>query len=77
MCGRLLVAPDNKPKRSNQCTEFAADLHLALGILLTTSTHALKFCYQCKQVMKVVLIAEMRVQVAEMRLVLVAEMTSG
>ena len=33
--------------------------------------------YQCKQVMKVVLIAEMRVQVAEMRLVLVAEMTSG
>ena len=36
--------------------------------------HALKFCYQCKQVMRVVLIAEMRVQVAEMRLVQVAEM---
>ena len=44
-----------------------------LGILLT-STHALKFCHQCKQVMRVVLIAEMRVQVAQMRLVLVAEM---
>ena len=29
---------------------------------------------QCKQVMRVVLIAEMGVQVAEMRLVLVAEM---
>ena len=71
MCDRLLVAPDKKPKRSNQCTEFAVDLHY--GILLTTSTHALKFCYQCKQVMRVVLIAEMRVQVAEMRLVLVAE----
>ena len=43
---------------------------------------ALKFCYQCIQVMRVILIAEMRVQVvemrimvAEMRLVLVAEMT--
>ena len=35
--GCLLVAPDNKPKRSNQCTEFAA----TLGILLTTSTHVL------------------------------------
>ena len=28
VCGRLLVAPDKKPKSSNQCTEFAADLHL-------------------------------------------------
>ena len=36
---------------------------------------ALKFCYQCKQVMRVVFIAEMKVQVAEMRLVLVAEMS--
>ena len=33
-----------------------------------------QFCYQCKQVMRVVLIAEIRVQVAEMRLVLVVEM---
>ena len=45
-----------------------------LGILLTTSTHALKFCHQCKKVMRVILIAEMRAQVAQMRLVLVAEM---
>ena len=73
MCGRLLVAPNNKPKRSNQYTEFAADL-FTHGILLTTSTHALKFCYQCKHVMRVVLIAQMRVQVAEMRLVLMVEM---
>ena len=73
-CGHLLVTPDKKPKRSNQCTELAADLHVHYGILLTTSTHALKFCYQ---VMRVVLIAEMRVQVAEMRLVLVAETTGG
>ena len=55
VCSRLLVAPDKKPKYSNQCTEFT---------LLTTSTHALKFCYQCKQVMRVALIAEMRVLVA-------------
>ena len=44
-----------------------------LGIQLTTSTHALKFCYQSKQVMRVVLITQMRVQVTDMRLVLVAE----
>ena len=33
MCCRLLVAPrDKKSRRSYQCTEFAADLHLVFGI---------------------------------------------
>ena len=71
MCGRLLVAPDKKPKRSNQCTEFAADLYL---VFYSQHPPMHSNCYQCKQVMRAVLIAEMGVQVAEMRLVLVAEM---
>ena len=48
VCGRLLVAPNKKSRCSNQCIEFA------LGILLTTSTHALKFCYWCKHVTRMV-----------------------